>query len=148
MRPPKHPDLAAPSTRKWWSCPGVVYFLGVGNPVVAVKIGMLAITEKLNLSSAIARRLAQIQTSNHEPVEVLGVMTFTECEYPTRTAEITERELHKKFSSLARFKSGTKGSEWFNSSPLLLEEIKNISAPPESLGIPRCLAILVTTHKA
>lgn len=109
---------------------------------------MLAVTEKFNLRTAVARRLAQIQTSNHEPIEVLGIITFTDCEYPTRDAEKTERELHSKFSYLARFKSGTKGSEWFNSSPELLEKIQLISAPPESLDIPRCLAILVAAHKA
>ena len=148
MRPPKDPSLAAPSTIVWWSCPGVVYFLGVGNPVFAVKIGMLAVTEKLNIQTAVARRVGQMQTSNHEPIEVLGLISFSECDYPTRTAEMKERELHLKYSHLARFKAGTKGSEWFNSSPDLLSEIRATSSTPESFGIPRCYAALASSPEA
>ena len=140
MRPPKDASFAAPSTVKWWSCPGVVYFLGVGSPTIAVKIGMLAITEKLNIQTAVARRIGQMQTSNHEPIQVLGLISFSNCDHPTRQAEIVERELHIKYAHLARFKSGTKGSEWFNSSPELLAEISDISLQPESVGVPRCYA--------
>ena len=142
MRPPKDACLAAPSTVKWWSCPGVVYFLGVGDPTVAVKIGMLAITEKLNIQTAVARRVGQMQTSNHEPIQILGLISFGDCDHPTRQAEIVERELHLKYSHLSRFKSGTKGAEWFNSSPELLAEIDSISQRPDSVGIPRCYASL------
>jgi hypothetical protein len=148
MRPPKDPSLAAPSTLKWWSCPGVVYFLGVGRPTSAVKIGMLAVTEKLNIQTAVARRVGQMQTSNHEPIEVLGIMLFAECDFPTRAAETKERELHLKYAHLARFKSGTKGAEWFNCSSALLDEIRVISSPPESLGIPRCYASLAIPAEA
>ena len=148
MRPPKDPSLAAPSTIKWWSCPGVVYFLGVGSPTVAVKIGMLAITEKLNLQTAVARRVGQMQTSNHEPIEVLGIIAFGNCDHPTRQAEIVERELHLKYAHSARFKSGTKGAEWFNSTPELLAEISKISVSPESVGIPRCYAALAVRAEA
>jgi hypothetical protein len=142
MRPPKDPSLATPSTLKWWSCPGLVYFLGVGNPIVAVKIGMLAITERLSLQTAVARRVGQMQTSNHEPIQVLGIILFTDSVYdlPTMEAEKRERELHLKFAHLARFKAGTKGAEWFNSSPELLAEIRTLSMPPEAFGIPRCYA--------
>ncbi len=142
MRPPKDASLAATSTVKWWSCPGVVYFLGVGDPTVAVKIGMLAITERLNIQTAVARRVGQMQTSNHEPIQILGLILFGDCEYPTRQAETVEREMHLKYSHLARFKAGTKGSEWFNSSSELLAEIADISIGPESFGIPRCCASL------
>jgi hypothetical protein len=148
MRPPKDPSLAAPSTVKWWNCPGIVYFLGVGNPIAAVKIGMLAITEKLNIQTAVARRIGQMQTSNHEPIQVLGLISFCDCDHPTRQAEIVERELHLKYAHLARFKSGTKGSEWFNSSPDLLAEISTISVLPESVGIPRCYASLAIRAEA
>lgn len=140
MRPPKSADLASDSTRQWWACPGVVYFLGVGDPVIAVKIGMLAVTRQLSLESALRRRLSQIQTSNHEPVHVLGVIHFSDGEYPTRDAEIRERELHLEFEHLARFKSGTKGAEWFHSSEELLAKIQEVSAAPETLGLPRCIA--------
>ena len=148
MRPPKDPSLAAPSTIKWWSCPGVVYFLGVGQPTSAVKIGMLAITEKLSIQSAVARRVGHMQTSNHEPIEVLGIILFSDCDFPTRAAEIKERELHIKYARLARFKPGTKGAEWFNCSPELLDEIRAIGSPPESIGLPRCYAALATPVEA
>ena len=148
MRPPKDPSLAAPSTVAWWSCPGVVYFLGVGAPVFAVKIGMLAVTEKLNVQTAVARRVGQMQTSNHEPIQVLGLISFSECDFPTRSAEIKERELHIKYAGQARFKAGTKGSEWFNCSPELLAEISAISSTPESFGIPRCYAALAHQTEA
>lgn len=143
MRPPKLPESASPFTRKWWASPGIVYFLGVGEPTVAVKIGMLAITERLTLGSAMCRRLSQIQTSNHEPVQVLGIIQFLTEEFPTRSAEARERELHIEFAHLARFKPGTKGAEWFNSSPGLLAKIAAISKTPEALGIPRSIAIAV-----
>lgn len=141
MREPKAPELASPSTQKWWSCPGVVYFFGVGNPMVAVKIGMLAITSKLTLESAVRRRLAQIQTSNHEPVQVIGLTSFDAGAFPTREAEIFERQLHIEFEHLARFKPGTKGSEWFHSTPELLLRISAISVPPERLNVPRYIAV-------
>lgn len=105
---------------------------------------MLAITGKLNLQTAVARRVGQMQSSNHEPIEVLGTISFDNCDHPTRQAEIVERELHLKYAHLARFKPGTKGAEWFNSSPELLSEISRISAKPESAGIPRCYAALAS----
>lgn len=142
MRPPKDPSLASPSTLKWWRCQGVVYFLGVGDPISAIKIGMLAVTETFNFQTAVMRRVGQMQTSNHEPIQILGIIQFSESEFPTRTAEATERELHLKYAHLARFRPGTKGSEWFNCSAELLEEISNISVLPETLGIPRCIAAL------
>lgn len=148
MRPPKDPSLAAHSTIKWWNCPGIVYFLGVGCPTSAVKIGMLAITEKLTLQTAVARRVGHMQTSNHEPIEVLGIIQFSECDLPTRAAEAKERELHLKYAHLARFKSGTKGAEWFNCSAALLDEICAIASSPESLGIPRSYASLAIPAEA
>lgn len=142
MRSPKHPDLALPSTREWWSCPGIVYFLGVGSPVVAIKIGMLAVTAKFTVPSAITRRIGQLQTSNHEPIQLLGLLSFTDGDFPTREAEIRERELHREFAHLARFASGTKGAEWFSSSPALLEKIEQIASTPETYGLPRCFATI------
>ena len=140
MQPPKHPDFAMPSTREWWACPGAVYFIGVGTPIIAIKIGMLAVTAQLTLQSAIARRVCQIQTSNHEPVQLLGVIGFHTGDFPTRDAETKERELHSQFSYLARFTPGTKGSEWFNIAPELLKSIEEIAVPPEALGLPRSFA--------
>ena len=148
MRPPKHPDLALPSTREWWGCPGVVYFLGVGTPVVAVKIGMLAVTGKLTLQTAVARRMGQIQTSNHEPIQLLGLISFSECEFPTREAEVTERVLHSEFAHLARFAAGTKGAEWFSCSPELLSRIQQIAVAPEVFGLPKSFAAVAPSREA
>ena len=142
MLPPKPAHEAAQSTRQWWACPGAVYFLGVGKPVVAVKIGMLAITGKMTLQRAIQRRLSQIQTSNHEPIQLLGLIHYATSEFPTRDAEIKERELHLEFAHLCRFKAGTKGSEWFSATPELLAKIADISTPPVLLGIPDSVAAL------
>ncbi len=137
MRPTKPADTASESTREWWRCPGVVYFLSVGEPIVAVKIGMFAVTPKTNLRSAMIRRLSNIQSSNHELVEVYRVLTFTDGDYPTKDAEDFEREMHNEFSHLARFKLGTRGAEWFDASPDLLNRIREIAFPPESLGLPK-----------
>ena len=126
MRPTKSTETASKSTREWWSCPGVVYFLSVGEPIVAVKIGMFAVTPKTTFQSAMVRRLSNIQSSNHELVEVHRVRVFTEGDYPTKDAEDFERELHNEFSHLARFKPGTRGAEWFDASPDLLSRIQTI----------------------
>lgn len=147
MRAPKEPELASSSTQKWWACPGVVYFLGVGNPAAAVKIGMLAVTPQFTLESAVRRRLSQIQTSNHEPVQVLGLKVFDSGGFPTREAEVLERQLHIEFAHLARFKPGTKGAEWFHSSPQLFQRIVELSVPPEQLNVPRCIAVIASAQK-
>ena len=137
MHPTKPVELAAESTREWWSCPGVVYFLSVGTPIVAVKIGMFAITPKTDLVSALKRRLSSIQSSNHELVYVHRVLLFDDGDYPTKRAEDFEREMHNEFSHLARFKPGTRGAEWFTASPDLLSRIQEIAVSPESLGLPK-----------
>ena len=139
MRPTKPAESASESTREWWSCPGVVYFLTVGDPILAVKIGMFAVTAKTNLKSAMVRRLSSIQSSNHELVQVYGVRTFTEGVYPTKDAEDFERQLHNEYSHLARFKSGTRGAEWFDASSDLLTRIGEIASPPESFDLPRMI---------
>jgi hypothetical protein len=130
------PDRASPATLAWWRCPGVVYFLGVGDPIVAVKVGMLAVTEKSgDFRKAVLRRLSQIQSSNHEQVRLLGLRQFLSGEYPTRCAEVLERELHLKFEHLARFKAGVRRAEWFSVSPGLLAHISEHSDPPEAFGL-------------
>jgi hypothetical protein len=121
-----------------------VYFLSVGEPIVAVKIGMFAVTPKTTLRSAMARRLASIQSSNHELVEVYRVRVFTEGDYPTKDAEDFERQLHNEFSHLARFKPGSRGAEWFDASSDLLSRIQSIGASPESLDLPKRIGERVT----
>lgn len=143
MQPTRDPALASPSTLAWWSCPGLVYFLSVGEPIVAIKIGMLAVTPKTNLKSALVRRLSSIQSSNHELVSVFGLIHLTEGPYPTKDAEDLERKLHLEFQYLGRFKVGTRGAEWFNSAPELLERIRSLAVPPDRLGLPRTVGALI-----
>lgn len=141
MRPTKSPELASESTRQWWACPGVVYFLSVGSPIFAVKIGMLAVTGKFTLESAMRRRLSSIQSSNHELVEIFRLVHLTEGDYPSKDAEDLERQLHIEFQHLARFKAGTRGSEWFTASDDLLSKAREIAVTPESLGLPRSIGL-------
>jgi len=138
VRPTKAFEEASTSTKAWWSCPGLVYFLGVGKPtVVAIKIGMLAITGGAEPKVALARRLASLQSSNHELVYVLGFKHFKDGKHPTKDAEDLERKLHLEFEYLARFKMNTRGAEWFNAAPELLTEIQSLSQPLGELGISR-----------
>ena len=148
MQPTKPFEDAAPSTQAWWSCPGLLYFLAVGAPAIAIKIGMLAITPTLSLPEAMRRRLSSIQSSNHELVYVRGVMPFQKGLHPTKDAEDQERALHLKFEHLARFTLGTRGAEWFDASPELLEEISKLAQSPESLNIACTVATPVRRPQA
>lgn len=136
MKPPKDPLSATESTLEWWSSPGLVYFVSVGSPPIAVKIGMAAQTKKNTLRSTVIRRLSQIQSSNHELVKLIGIVYFTDGEYPTRNAEILERELHLEFEHLQRFKKHSRGAEWFTAEPELLEKVKSVASDPEGYDLP------------
>lgn len=136
MKPPIAIERASSSTIAWWRNPGVIYFIVVGQPPVAIKIGVAAITGSRSLRATIVRRLSQIQSSNHELVRLLGVIHFTQGEYPTRDADIRERELHNEFTHLCRFKAYMRGAEWFNPSPELLMHIEKNATKPEALDIP------------
>src|ERR1043166_1878631 len=133
---PKRPEDAPPSPRVWWGNPGVVYFVGVGEPLEAIKIGMAAITSSHTLKSCIQRRLSQIQSSNHELIRLLGVVHITEGEFPTWQAESLERRLHNDFHDCCRFKSDSRGGEWFDATPSLLARIQDIATPPQTLDLP------------
>jgi len=139
MKSTKPFDDARPSTQAWWRCPGVLYFLGVGNPTVAVKIGMIAVTPRNDLRSAMVRRLSSIQSGNHELVYVLGVVVREEGPHPTKDTEDHERSLHQHFRRLARFEAETRGAEWFDASVEMLDHINSISTPPDELGIPKAV---------
>src|SRR3990172_190578 len=102
MKAPKPIEASSPSTIAWWRNPGVIYFIAAGEPPVAIKIGMAAITRERSLRDTIVRRLSQIQSSNHELVRLLGVLHYTQGEYPTRDADARERELHNEFKHLCR----------------------------------------------
>jgi hypothetical protein len=87
--------------------------------------------------------MTQIQLSNHEPLELLGIITFVDGDLPTLQAENRERELHEKFSLLQRFKRYTVGAEWFNLSDDLRAYIKSETSPPEAFQLPRFVASLI-----
>lgn len=144
MQPTKSIESASASTLAWWRCPGLVYFLAVGEPPIAVKIGMLAVTPKTNVRSAMARRLSHIQSANHELVQVLGVIPFASGDHPTKDAEDRERQLHTEFAHLARFKANTRGAEWFNASTALLARVQEVAQSPEAAGVPRTVGQWLT----
>ena len=74
MKPTK--DSTNENLLKWWRCPGTIYFLGAGRPPNAIKIG---VTTRNTLRS----RVEKTQTHNHEPIELLGVISFDTGEFPT-----------------------------------------------------------------
>lgn len=142
MKPPKETTDSAVQAA-WWSCPGILYFYAAGNPPVAIKIGVAALTNGCSLQQAITRRFRQIQSSNHETVELLGVILFNEGKYPTRSAEVQERALHLRFAALRRFKQDTRGAEWFSPSTELIDFITQHSSSPEAAGVPRFIGFPV-----
>jgi hypothetical protein len=98
----------------WYAKQGVLYFIAAGRPPVAIKIG---VTQGFKVTS----RLRAIQGSNHEPIDLLGVICFEAGEKPLFDAERREAELHRKFAHLQRFEHSWCGFEWFTSAPDLLE---------------------------
>ena len=129
--PPKAEKFSSP----WYSKPGLVYFIAAGCPHIAIKIGETQQTTMRN-------RLKAIQSANHEPVELLGVIRFDSGEKPLLQCELAERALHQRFASTQRLADWTVGYEWFTVSPELLDYIAAHATPPEQLGLPRTLAQL------
>jgi hypothetical protein len=117
----------------WYRERGVIYFLAVGRPAVAVKIGV-------SKAAGVLSRMRKTQTHNHGLVELLGVIPFDQGEKPLRQAEIAERELHRRFAEVQIFQDGLVGHEWFAASPELLAYISSHSTAPEVLGLPRTVA--------
>jgi hypothetical protein len=125
----------------------VVYFVAVGDPIVAVKIGVAAQTGTNDLRSTVKRRLDQIQSSNHFPLQLIGLIYFEKGKYehPMWQADALERQLHNDFQPFARFARDTRGSEWFTASKELLHRIWEISVTPEGLGLPRFFCSPIST---
>ena len=109
----------------WERSPGFVYFIGAGEPPVAVKIG-------ISTEATLRTRIKRIQGSNHEKIELLGVIPFRDPEYPMICAESRERELHRKFEKNQRRKKGAAGHEWFDAEKELIAYINNYAEPPPS----------------
>jgi hypothetical protein len=80
-------DGPADNQLKWWRSPGVIYFLAAGTPATAIKIG---VTSRATLLD----RMKKTQVHNQEPIELLGVIRFSDGEFPTRDAEDQARMLH------------------------------------------------------
>ena len=129
-------DNSADAQLRWWQAPGVIYFLAAGSPAAAIKIG---VTTRATLLD----RMKKTQAHNHEPIELLGVIRFSDGEFPTRDAEDHARRLHCQLAHLCRFKPHTRGSDWFTASPELLAMIAESSISPETLGFPRFVCTLV-----
>lgn len=113
----------------WWAKDAVVYFIAAGDPPAAIKIGVTS-------WSTVKSRLAAIQSANHEPITLLGVIPFRGLPQPMRAAEDKERELHRQFRALQRAKEGTRGYEWFTVTPALISLIESTSVPAAELGFP------------
>ncbi|MGB6534919.1 MAG: GIY-YIG nuclease family protein [Xanthobacteraceae bacterium] len=134
--------LLPPTPRRsspWYQRPGVVYFFGAGNPPVAIKIGMTTcIPGKRDLQQSIRLRHKQIQSANHEAIQLLGIICFDHdtSEFPTRDAEDLEQELHSKFGERQRFERHTRGAEWFTPTKTLQDYIRENAKPPEDFQIP------------
>jgi hypothetical protein len=132
------------STSLWWyERQGVVYFFAAGRPAAAIKIGVTTVAKKDNWEACIRQRHEQIQSCNHETIELLGLIRFdfAEGELPGRNAELLERALHKQFEELQLFKAHTRGAEWFRPGAELLGYIQKNAEAPESLKIPRVIGL-------
>ena len=108
----------------------MVYFIAAGKPAIAVKIGVTTWT-------TVARRLAALQSTNHEPLELLGVSPFRHTAQPMKAAEDWERALHQQFRHLQRTREGNRGYEWFTASDELLQFIPQVAADPDRFGFRR-----------
>lgn len=109
-------------TDPWYRKPGYLYFVGAGEPLKAIKIGV-------TLKTGFKSRLRHLQSSNHEPLRVLGVKDFTKPGTGMRQAELLEQKLHRQFSEHQRFQSLRVGCEWFNPHQEILDYIKEHSVP-------------------
>ncbi len=140
MKPPKL-TTDNQTQAAWWKRPGLIYFFGVGRPLKAIKIGVTSVGDGKSVETAVRQRFKSIQSANHETVELLGILRFVDGEYPVRLAEVAERELHIRFAALQRFARHTVAAEWFNPAPDLLAYIDEVAEKPESIGLPRLIAV-------
>lgn len=116
----------------WERQPGFVYFIGAGEIPSAVKIG-------ISTAKTMSKRLRTMQTSNHEPLYILGLVHFENGEMPMADANMLELELHERFGGERRFGSGP-GNEWFNITHEILEYVAENSTKPEEHGLSPCVA--------
>ena len=122
-----------PSEDKWERSCGYVYFIAAGDPSIAVKIG-------ISTERDLKRRFSTIQSSNHEPLSLLGVIRFEGSERPMLDAQRHEKSLHVRFARLQRMQSGWTGSEWFTATPELMEYVSSVTSPPHEHDLPCSVA--------
>lgn len=120
-------------TDPWYSKPGFVYFIGAGDPLKAIKIGV-------TIATGFKSRLRGHQSSNHEPLRVLGVIDFTMPGQNMLLAEKLEQLLHKQFAAHQRFQASWVGCEWFNPHPDILAYIQASCVNCSDLGLPDSVA--------
>jgi hypothetical protein len=119
----------------WERSKGAVYFLAAGTPPSAIKIGTCKLDQ-------VKKRSLSIQGMNHEVLEILGIIPFTEGERPRADAQKEELLLHKRFANFSRFLGGARSSEWFYPTRELLDHIATSARKPEEFGIPKTVALL------
>ena len=119
----------------WERSHGAIYFLAAGKPPTAIKIGTCKLHE-------VKKRILDIQGMNHEVLEVLGIIPFTEGERPRLAADQEEAALHRRFAEITRFASGGRSSEWFYPTEELFEYIAASTKKPEEFGIATSVAVL------
>ena len=130
-----NPEITPHKFADFYSRQGVVYFIGAGKldkldkPPIAIKIG-------LTQASTVERRLRSLQCSNHEPLELLGLIGPK----LMLEAEREEQALHIRFAHLQRIVNGNVGHEWFTAAPDLLGYITQYAVPPEKIGYRRSVA--------
>lgn len=122
-----------PFSDPWYFKPGFLYFIGAGSPVRAIKIGV-------TVATGFRSRLRSHQSSNHEPLRVLGVIEFNGPDRSMRAAELLEQSLHKRFAAHQRFQAFWVGSEWFNPAPEILDYINEHCQPCEVFGLEPSIA--------
>ena len=128
--PPKKLDNR--QVAHWELQPGYVYFIAAGDPPTAIKIG-------ISTAGAMRKRLQQHQSSNHEPLYLLGLVYFEGMEKPMVEANKLENELHDRFSGQRRFSTGP-GNEWFSPNEELLAYIEENAKPPADFGLVESVA--------
>ena len=116
-------------TDPWYAKPGFVYFIGAGEPLVAIKIGV-------TVATGFRSRLRGHQSSNHEPLRVLGIIDFSGPDKNMRAAEQLEQALHKQFSDHQRFQAFGVGCEWFNPHQIILDYIQENCISCADVGLP------------
>ncbi len=112
----------------WERAPGYVYFMAAGDPPVAIKIG-------ISVQAGLRKRMRSIQSANHMPIRLLGVIPFEGMERPMVAAGLRERELHERFAVLQRFEDRWVGSEWFSVSPELMSCIAETCQLPTARNL-------------